>query len=82
MAERENGRTLNGIEGTSFILGVEIFQLLSHDQCKLNLIAELNTSRPDDGTFSGQEDRRRGLQKEERLLRPRAVELGDMVTGG
>jgi hypothetical protein len=40
---------------------------------------EVDTLGLDDGAGTGLEDGRRGLQKEERLLGPLVVELGDMV---
>lgn len=71
--------TLNGIDCARLILNREILQRLSNDQCKLNLIADLDTLRTYNRTFPWEEDGARRLQEVERLLRPSAVELGDMV---
>lgn len=72
--------TLNRIKSSLLILGIKILDLLAHDQGKLNLIMEVDTLRLDDGTGTRVQDGRGGLQKEEWLLRPLVVELGDMVT--
>lgn len=52
---------------------------LAEDKSKLNLVVHINTTRPNHRSFSGEDDRRRRLKEEERLLGLCAVQLRDMV---
>ncbi len=72
--------TLNGVNGTCFILNRKVLQCLSNDQGKLNLVVKIDPLRPYNWAFSREQDGSCRLQEEERLFRPGAVELGDMVS--
>lgn len=52
---------------------------LAEDKSKLNLVVHINTTGPDDGSFSGKDNGRRRLKEEERLLGLCAVQLRDVV---
>lgn len=71
--------TLNGIQRRLLILRVEVPDPLAKDDGKLNLVMQVNTPGPDHRALTGEQDRRGRLLEEEGLLRPGAVELGDMV---
>lgn len=73
--------TLNGVEGAFLIARLEVPELLADDEGQLNLVVKIHALGPDDRTGARQQDGRGGLQEEEGLLGPRAVQLCDMVAG-
>ena len=52
---------------------------LAKDKGKLDLVVHIYTARPDDRTFSREDDGRRRLKEEEGLLGLCAVQLRDVV---
>ena len=73
--------TLNGIQSTLLVRGVEVLDLLANDEGKLNLIVKIDAFGLDHRPFSRRQDGAGRLEEEEGLLRPRVVQLGDVVPG-
>lgn len=61
------------------VIGGQVLDLLAYDESQLDLIVQVDAPGPDDGALAGQQQTGGGLQEEERLLRPRAVQLLDVV---
>lgn len=73
--------TLNCVQSRLLILRIEVLQPLAHNQSELNLIVQVDAPRPDHGALARKKNGRGRLLEKEGLLRPRAVELGDVVPG-
>lgn len=71
--------TVNGVDGALLILRRQVLDLLAHDERELNLIVQVDALGPDDRALARLQHASWGLEEEEWLLRPRAVELLDMV---
>lgn len=71
--------TVNGINGALRIIRRQVLDLLADDERQLNLIVQVDALGPDDRALTRLQHTSWGLEEEEWLLRPRAVELLDMV---
>lgn len=71
--------TLNGVKGALLIVRCQVLDLLAHYERQLNLIVQVDALGPDDRALPRLQDTSWGLEEEERLLRPRAVQLLDVV---
>lgn len=71
--------TVNGVNGALLIVRRQVLDLLAHNERQLNLIVQVDTLGPDDRALTRLQHTSWGLEEEEWLLRPRAVELLDMV---
>ena len=78
--QRRAGLTLDGVQGGLFVVRLEVAQLLADDKGQLDLKVEIDALGPDDGTGPRGHNGGGGLQKEEGLLGPRAVQLRDVIT--
>lgn len=71
--------TLNGVQGSLLVIGVKVLDLPAHDERQFYLIVQADTLGPDDRALAGQQQTRGGLEEEEGLLRPRVIQLLDVV---
>jgi len=72
--------TLNGVQSALLISSVKIPKPLVENNTEFDFIVEIDTPGADDGAGAGEDNGGRGLEEEERLLRPDVVELLDVVT--
>ena len=85
MNERESAEshlTLNGIQSALLVRGVQVLDLLAHDEGELDLIVKVDALGPDDRAFPRWQNGAGRLEEEEGLLGPGVVQFGDVVPGG
>ena len=72
--------TLDRIQSALQVIGLQVLDLLPHDQSQLNLIVQIYTSGTNHWPGIGRQDRARRLEEEERLFRAGTFQLRDMVS--
>lgn len=71
--------TVNGIECALLIGCIQVRDPLAHDEGKLDLIVQVHTLGCDNRALARLQESGGWLKEEEGLLRPRAVQLLDVV---
>lgn len=71
--------TVDSIQCTLLILGIEITHGLAHHQAQFHLVVHADALGAEDGTATGEEDGGGRLEEEKGLLGLGVVELGDVI---
>ncbi len=75
----QRGLTLDSIQRRLLILHIQVLHPLAQNQGQLDLIVQVDASRPDDRALAGEQNGRSRLLEKEGLLGAGAVQLGNVV---